>query len=1093
MNKIPLAYNSLPCSYWSSKRSDIIRNCKDKHNAASEARSKPTHVKGQRFWCKDQMVQNLWKGNMRLDFTIIKNRDDETVKCTKMPKARYFTDSNVRLTDTDGNNIESIPMAKPISFNKNRFEPLTISENRVTDLTVKGNCNQNQLNICLWNAQSVKQKTQLIKEMRNSQNLDILLFVETWLNPDDHAIIGELESEGECQFMHSPRTNRTGGGVGCLIRSGLKAKKKDSVKFKTFEHMEIEVETTGRKLSIATIYRPEPSSKNKYNMDEFYEEFTKLLAHYQTYSHEIIVTGDFNFHMNKPNDPRAKQFKGILEMFDLVQHVNSSTHKAGNILDLVITQQETNLSDCMVGDMNSDHSCINFHYKWPKPRTKVKEISVRKTRSININNFKNDLKMYFAQLKQKADSLNYLDELITAFNESSEILNKHAPAKRITVRMRKPTPWNNADIKEMKLDKRRAEKKWRQTKLQADWESFKEKRNAYNSRLNELRSIDLKSKIAENKNNTKAMFKVLNSSLNRKQEQPLPEHSNAKTLANEFNSFFNEKITNIRSRMQNSNDQDELNSTTYSGPKLDKFKELSQQELKLLIKTMPVKHCQLDPLPTWLIINCLDEVLPILTKIVNLSLKLGHMPQQLKHAIVKPTLKKPGLELENKNYRPVSNLSFLGKLIESAVIKQYISHITNNNLDDKRQSAYKQYHSTETLLTKIHNDIIMSLGKGEITMLVLLDLSAAFDTIDHEILLQRLKNRHGIEGKALEWFRSYTTNRTQSVIINDKISDKLDLKYGVPQGSKLGPILFNSYIAPVSEMADMNNINDEKYADDQQLILSFKPTIDGQEDAKKRMEKCIEDIRLFLNNNMLCNNSDKTELLIIGTPQQLNKLQISSISVDNVEIKATDCVRNLGVMFDKNMSMENHVNKMCRNVYYNIKNISRIRKSLDKANTKTVVNALVTPHMDYGNGLLLGISKKLENKLQVAQNSAVRLIEQLKRHDSITNHRKNLHWLPIPARCQFKALTTVWKALNDQAPDYIKKLIALKRTQNINLRSNTRLLLEQPNLMGNKFDKHAFACVVPKLWNELPETLKNSNSLNSFKKNLKTYLFRKFY
>ena len=167
----------------------------------------------------------------------------------------------------------------------------------------------------------------------------------------------------------------------------------------------------------------------------------------------------------------------------------------------------------------------------------------------------------------------------------------------------------------------------------------------------------------------------------------------------------------------------------------------------------------------------------------------------------------------------------------------------------------------------------------------------------------------------------------------------------------------------------------------------------------KKMEKCIMEIREFLHENMLCNNSEKTELLIIGTPSNLKKLQLSALKVDNVEIKTANHVRNLGVIFNKGMTMENQVNKMCRNVYLNLRNISKVRKSMDKEVTKTVVNALVTPHLDSGNGLLDGISKHLVNKLQVAQNSAVRLIERLKKHENITYYRKNLHWLPIEARC----------------------------------------------------------------------------------------------
>lgn len=377
-------------------------------------------------------------------------------------------------------------------------------------------------------------------------------------------------------------------------------------------------------------------------------------------------------------------------------------------------------------------------------------------------------------------------------------------------------------------------------------------------------------------------------------------------------------------------------------------------------------------------------------------------------------------------------------------------------------------------------------------MLVLLDLSAAFDTIDHKIMIDRLKAMYGIEGTALNWFKSYLSNRSQSIIIGNSESKKLPLKYGVPQGSKLGPILFNSYIAPVSEIAAKNQVCDEKYADDEQLILSFKPQLPAsQTRAVGKMEKCIDDIRSFLNKNKLCNNSDKTEFLLVGTAQQMNNLNISSIKVDGVTINPVTDVRNLGVIFDKHMSMEKQISKMCRNAYFNIRNISKIKNNLDIDDIKTVVNALVTPHLDYGNSLLSGISKKLAHKLQVAQNSAARLILNIGRFDSITQHRKNLHWLPILARIQFKILTLVWKTLNNQAPDYLVNLIKL-RSSSHNLRNKFQLDIPKIKNQNNLATK-AFSWNAPKLWNELPADLKCKTSLNTFKNSLKTYLFRKFY
>ena len=507
---------------------------------------------------------------------------------------------------------------------------------------------------------------------------------------------------------------------------------------------------------------------------------------------------------------------------------------------------------------------------------------------------------------------------------------------------------------------------------------------------------------------------------------------------------------------------------------------------------MGTKHSKLDPLPTWLVKECLTEFLPIISKIINTSLKIGVMPECHKHAIINPLLKKPGLDLTLNNYRPVSNLKFLSKVIEGAVIDQFNNHLNINNLHDSRQSAYRQFHSTETLLTKIHNDIMENGNSNEVSMLVMLDLSAAFDTIDHKILLTRLQNLYGVEGIALNWFKSYMTDRTNAVSINDTLSEKRKLKCGVPQGSKLGPVLFNTYIAPMSDIAKRHGINDQKYADDEQLILSFKPNGLDAMNAKTKMENCIRDIRDFLTTNKLCNNGSKTETILIGPKTRLKNFHIENLNIDHNHIEYTDCVKNLGVIFDKHMTMEKQVNKMCKSVYFNIKNISHIRKSLNKDDTKTVVNALVTPHLDYGNSLLYGIPYKYLNKLQVAQNMAVRLIEKIGKYEHISDKRKELHWLPIQARIKYKLLSTTWKILNGQAPAYLSSLIKIKRSVR-ELRNTNTNLLEVNNNRVNGWGGRSFSNVSPSLWNKLPERIRLLDNLDSFKKYLKTHLFQLSY
>jgi hypothetical protein len=957
-----------------------------------------------------------------------------------------------------------------------------------------------QIKACLWNAQSLRAKTELVQDYCRDENIDLFLVTESWLKDDDLAVIGELENSGRFTLLHTPRAGRAGGGVACLVNSKFHATKVNTPKMKSFEHIAISLKSDRKSVSVVVLYRPEPSRHNPYTMSEFFDEFTQLLAHFNSIRGEVVIVGDFNFHFNKHDNTNTIQLKEIFDTFGLQQHVKEPTHRCGNILDLILSRNGSLVSNCSVSDLNSDHHCILFNLEFSGPTSSIKEIQYRKTKSIDMTHFKRDIKAKIGTLPDsEIHSMDLLNSLVNTYNSLTLVLDKHAPSITKKIHDRNPTPWSNADIKSAKAEKRKAERLWRRTRSDVHFDLFKTKRNYLNNLLKRLKSEDLSKKIETNKGNSKALFKIINASLNRKQNSPLPNHRNDSDLANEFAAFFEQKINKLRTKLDDVipvTDSDDRANTDQpdTNVKLCEFRCLSEDEVRKLIHKMPTKHCELDPLPTWLVKACLDVLLPLLTKIINSSLLLGAMPVNLKHAMVKPLLKKIGLHCIKENYRPVSNLTFLGKLIESAVIDQFLNHLTEHKLHDDRQSAYKKYHSTETLLTKVHNDILTAMSRGDMTMLILLDLSAAFDTIDHSILINRLKQAYGIDGSALSWFKSYLTDRSQSVSINSSSSKCLQLKYGVPQGSKLGPVLFNAYIAPLSNIVRKFNIEDQKYADDEQLILTFRPKdLHDQSKAKRMMEDCIKEIRGFLHQNKLCNNSSKTEFLLIGNQSQFQYLHSKSVTVDDSIINASEHVKNLGVIFDKHMRMDKQVNKMCKNVYFNIRNISRIRNSLGKDDTKTIVNALVTPHLDYGNGLLYGISKKLERKLQVAQNAAVRLIEKINKFDNITPSRKALHWLPIPERIHYKIISQTWKIIHGKAPKYLEDLVSLRCSQR-GLRNNNNFTLDIPAVLyhNNSVDR-AFFRAAPTLWNSIPECIRSIPTQDRFKAALKTHLFRQAY
>ena len=208
---------------------------------------------------------------------------------------------------------------------------------------------------------------------------------------------------------------------------------------------------------------------------------------------------------------------------------------------------------------------------------------------------------------------------------------------------------------------------------------------------------------------------------------------------------------------------------------MNTFRMLSEDDVSMMVRKSPTKSCKADPIPTALLKEVLPDIIPLLRAVVNKSLQTGTFPDDLKVALVRPQLKKINLDLVEKNYRPVSNLQFIGKLIKRAVNNQLQKHITSNNLMEPMQSAYRAGHSTETALVKVKVDLLNTIDSKEVVCLVLLDLSAAFDTADHQILLDRLKNMFGFTGLVFNWIASYLLGRSQKVVVGDAKSPSAQL------------------------------------------------------------------------------------------------------------------------------------------------------------------------------------------------------------------------------------------------------------------------------------------------------------------------------
>ena len=414
-----------------------------------------------------------------------------------------------------------------------------------------------------------------------------------------------------------------------------------------------------------------------------------------------------------------------------------------------------------------------------------------------------------------------------------------------------------------------------------------------------------------------------------------------------------------------------------------------------------------------------------------------------------------------KNYRPISNLKFVGKLIGSVVSAQLQNHMKIHNLNTNSQYGYKKDHSTETLLLRAVNDLLLNLGNNKPSILMLIDLSAAFDTVDQTKLLTILYNEIGVTGIAFKWFSSFLKGRTQRVKIRNTHSSESSLPYGVPQGSVLGPILFNIYTRSLCKYIKPTMFDIYGFADDHQLIKSFLPILQDKA-LGDGIQHCFQMISKWMSDYFLCINPNKTKILIISPPSLRETIVIQGTFIDSNCIRFVNSAKNLGVILDNDLSFDRQINSVVKSCFNTIRNLSKIRAFLTYEQLRTAVCACIFSKLDYCNSMYYGINSILINKLQSVQNSAARLLRRKEGlgNVSTTNYIKKHHWLCVRERIIFKICLLVHKCLHANAPYSL--VILLSHC------SSTRTLKLNLNSYKTGYGKRCFSRIGPKLWNLLP-------------------------
>jgi hypothetical protein len=558
-----------------------------------------------------------------------------------------------------------------------------------------------------------------------------------------------------------------------------------------------------------------------------------------------------------------------------------------------------------------------------------------------------------------------------------------------------------------------------------------------------------------------------------------------------FNRYFAEKVSKVRS--STSGAIPPTFSRCLPGVSFTVFSSVNVDHVIDAVRRLPDKSSAADPMPTSILKQVVDLVAPYFTELFNRSLAAGHFPSGFKEAFITPIVKKAGLDTTDVgSYRPISNLSVVSKLLERIVVRQLMAYLSSADLLPALQSGFRPSHSTETAVLQVLSELLQAVDRGDLGVLILLDLTAAFDTVDHDILLQRLQRTFGVGGIAHRWFRSYLVGRTQYVRRGALRSLITRLLCGVPQGSVLGPLLFILYTTDLIQLIEGQGMAPHLYADDTQVNGSCRPSSVGA--FLSSISDCLRDVASWMRSNRLQLNSSKTEVMWCATSRRLHLLPASALSVDGVMVDPVTSVRDLGIYIDADLSLRTHVQRTASRCFAVLRQLRQIRRLVPPATFQTLVVVLVLSRLDYGNGVLVGLPAYLVRRLQSVINASARMIFHLRRSDHITDALVSLHWLRVPERIQYKIAVLTYKVLQGTAPRYLGPLVRVSDLPGRrSLRSASTARLVVPPVKLSTIGSRTFKVAAAQTWNGLPENVTSSPTLSIFRQRLKTHLFRVSY
>lgn len=906
----------------------------------------------------------------------------------------------------------------------------------------------------------------------------------------DTVTDGEISIENY-NVVRSDRS-RNGGGVCVFIHNRLAFSILKDLKIEGMESIWIEIllpKTKG--IIVGTCYRP-PKQSDFLNFLE--QSLNKLNPEC-----EQIILGDFNICCKSNTSSLYKPYKNILEMFNLKQLIKEPTRitsTSSTIIDHIICNNEEKICQSGVIPIGLSDHLITFCTR------KSQKESVNKQNIVRIRSTKKYSKEVFIEKLATVDwSQLYLCRNVQEAWEKFRSLfhsklDDIAPFRDLKVKQ-KTEPWMTSDILENIRQRDDLLQKYNKSKDKQQYMQFCKLRNKLQRDIIKAKENYISGQIEEHQKSPKKLWQQLKSlgySSKQKDEASIVLNiagqtcHNVKEIANHFNTFFTTVASSLVSKLPSAPNI----FNTDSIPFKQFYSKVTKDHLELKLTHVTedfiykeisnlntFKSTGIDNIPARFIKDGAIVLAKPITYLVNLSITTGIVPEELKLARVKPLFKKNSRS-EIGNYRPVSILCIISKILEKAVYKQLETYLIQNNLLYQFQSGFRSSYSTDTCLIHLFDHIKTQTSKGLFTGMVMIDLQKAFDTVDHHILCKKLTTM-GVTN--VKWFMSYLTGRKQLVSVNGTESELLDITCGVPQGSILGPLLFLCYVNDMS-ISINRDFKLLLYADDSTIIFSHK----DPDKISLMLGKGLESCSHWLVDNKLSLHLGKTECIIFGPKRKLKQVTNFQIKCNDHVIKSQTSIKYLGLDIDQQLSGEITVNSIIKKVNARLKFMYRKANCLSLETRKILTTALIQCHFDYScSSWYAGISQTLKNKLQIAQNKTVRFIKNLGPRSSVRKEElSSVGFLNIENRVKQLRLGHAHRIYNNTCPEYLKdnfKKVIDHHEYNTRSRQFNFVV---PKVKGVDSTSYFFSAI--RDWNSLPNSIKEITNHNSFKFAVRNYL-----